>query len=975
MKQVYGTQRLRTKKKPHIWDFICGLGIEMPGGLPPLPKNCTPQKSERHMGSSSRPPDYKRGYVNEGLTLTTSPRTPTRHPRSGGSTPHYHGQNSGGKKQTIRKTDEGVKRTRSQTSYELSQDLMDKQIELLERKYGGPVRARKAATTIQRAYRQYMLRRKFASITAMAKADRRLSRRFQVEAWDQLNPDRPRYPEECSARENFNALYKEITDTPSTGRPPRPSRVVSLRDRRQYGVVVMAPPGLGPGTGIEERNFIPRVNTSSAHHRTETVTETVNGTNTYYHQYSYSRGFQTGHVNESNYMTPTSSPANRSFEDTRFFSPSNHVYVDDSGVVRNYTRSVSSSGRVSSGKKPPPEVPKRTTSISNDHTPIQKVRQVGLEEECSFSRQRITERGSQTSVQSSGSDSGASVTAVNEESSPAWIRRNESDFHEISGDQSRLNNSSYHEELSYTQSPYLHDSVVQNPHFLPPIYANVGENLPMDTKVLESLRKRQYRVGLNLFNKKPERGISYLIQKGFFENSPNAVAKFLISRKGVSKQMIGEYLGNLQNPFNMAALQCFAEEIDLSNLPIDVALRKFQTYFRMPGEAQKIERLMEVFGQKYCYCNPDVVGKLRNPDTVFILAFAIIMLNTDLHTPNLKPERRMKLEDFIKNVRGVDDGADVDKELLKGIYERVRESEFKPGSDHVTQVMKVQQSIVGKKLNLVSPHRRLVCYCRLYEVPDVMKKERPGIHQREVFLFNDLLVVTKILSKKKNSITYNFRQNYPLYGLHVGLFDTAHYQFGIKVSQKSDGKVLLMFNARNDHDRSKFSADLKEAILEMDEMENLRLEGELDKQRNSIRLSRVPGDLSQISPRERDNRDSGVADVEVLNLEKGTESLNRDGYLRPDTVMKKTTLSNSLLDIHEQMDKPQRRGSVGSLDSGMSISFQSSSATNSIVSRDSSPQNLQHQQLHRISGKSIVCHSPQTKRERKVSHGIQTSDV
>ena len=39
-------------------------------------------------------------------------------------------------------------------------------------------------------------------------------------------------------------------------------------------------------------------------------------------------------------------------------------------------------------------------------------------------------------------------------------------------------------------------------------------------------------------------------------------------------------------------------------------------------------------------------------------------------------------------------------------------------------------------------------------------------------------------------------------------------------------------------------------------------------------------------------------------------------------------------------EKPQqRRGSVGSLDSGMSISFQSTSA--STVSRDSSPQNLQ----------------------------------
>lgn len=36
------------------------------------------------------------------------------------------------------------KRTRNQ-SYELSQDLIDKQIELLERKYGGNVRAQRAA--------------------------------------------------------------------------------------------------------------------------------------------------------------------------------------------------------------------------------------------------------------------------------------------------------------------------------------------------------------------------------------------------------------------------------------------------------------------------------------------------------------------------------------------------------------------------------------------------------------------------------------------------------------------------------------------------------------------------------------------------------------------------------------------------------------------------------------------------------------
>ena len=76
------------------------------------------------------------------------------------------------------------------------------------------------------------------------------------------------------------------------------------------------------------------------------------------------------------------------------------------------------------------------------------------------------------------------------------------------------------------------------------------------------------------------------------------------------------------------------------SLPLLPALRKFQTYFRMPGEAQKIERLMEVFSQRYCQCNPDLVAKLHSmTDTAFILAFAIILLNTDLHTPSLKPEK------------------------------------------------------------------------------------------------------------------------------------------------------------------------------------------------------------------------------------------------------------------------------------------------------------------------------------------------
>ncbi len=48
--------------------------------------------------------------------------------------------------------------------------------------------------------------------------------------------------------------------------------------------------------------------------------------------------------------------------------------------------------------------------------------------------------------------------------------------------------------------------------------------------------------------------------------------------------------------------------------------------------------------------------------------------------------QRMKVEDFIRNLRGIDDSHDIDPDLLMGIYDRVKNQEFKPGGDHVSQV-------------------------------------------------------------------------------------------------------------------------------------------------------------------------------------------------------------------------------------------------------------------------------------------------
>lgn len=62
--------------------------------------------------------------------------------------------------------------------------------------------------------------------------------------------------------------------------------------------------------------------------------------------------------------------------------------------------------------------------------------------------------------------------------------------------------------------------------------------------------------------------------------------------------------------------------------------------------------IFPLHSQRYCMCNPDVVQQFHNPDTIFILAFAVVLLNTDMYSPNIKPQRKMGLDDFIRNLRG-----------------------------------------------------------------------------------------------------------------------------------------------------------------------------------------------------------------------------------------------------------------------------------------------------------------------------------
>lgn len=55
--------------------------------------------------------------------------------------------------------------------------------------------------------------------------------------------------------------------------------------------------------------------------------------------------------------------------------------------------------------------------------------------------------------------------------------------------------------------------------------------------------------------------------------------------------------------------------------------------FRLPGEAQKIDRLVEKFAERYVNCNSE---NFRSADVAYVLAYSVVMLNTDAHNPQVK---------------------------------------------------------------------------------------------------------------------------------------------------------------------------------------------------------------------------------------------------------------------------------------------------------------------------------------------------
>lgn len=65
---------------------------------------------------------------------------------------------------------------------------------------------------------------------------------------------------------------------------------------------------------------------------------------------------------------------------------------------------------------------------------------------------------------------------------------------------------------------------------------------------------------------------------------------------------VGEFLGD-NDRFNKEVMYAYVDQMDFQGKDFVSALRMFLEGFRLPGEAQKIDRLMEKFAARYLECN------------------------------------------------------------------------------------------------------------------------------------------------------------------------------------------------------------------------------------------------------------------------------------------------------------------------------------------------------------------------------------
>ena len=240
-------------------------------------------------------------------------------------------------------------------------------------------------------------------------------------------------------------------------------------------------------------------------------------------------------------------------------------------------------------------------------------------------------------------------------------------------------------------------------------------------------RKLLLQEGIDLFKKKPGKGVDFFILHAFIPSaSASDIAAAFTSLPNLDKTAIGEFIGE-NKALNLECLYAIVDLMDFSSLELDQALRRFLSFFRLPGEAQKIDRIMEKFAERFVADNP---GRYANADAAYVLAFAVIMLNTDLHSKQIK--KKMTLEEFVRLGKNINAEIEIAQAELERLYRNIEAEEISLREDDDAKRQSEISAASASTKPATNPEevarRKFELFLR--ETEQMIQKTKTALHQQ-----------------------------------------------------------------------------------------------------------------------------------------------------------------------------------------------------------------------------------------------------
>ncbi|XP_064164597.1 PH and SEC7 domain-containing protein 3 isoform X2 [Anguilla rostrata] len=145
------------------------------------------------------------------------------------------------------------------------------------------------------------------------------------------------------------------------------------------------------------------------------------------------------------------------------------------------------------------------------------------------------------------------------------------------------------------------------------------------------------------------------------------LARRLYHLEGFRRSDVAKHLGK-NNEFSKMVAEEYLTFFEFTGMTLDQSLRCFLKAFALMGETQERERVLIHYSNRYYQCNPTTIS---SQDGVHCLTCALMLLNTDLHG-HVNIGKKMTCQEFINNLDGLNEGQDFPRDLLKALYNSIK---------------------------------------------------------------------------------------------------------------------------------------------------------------------------------------------------------------------------------------------------------------------------------------------------------------